>query len=205
MKPLLSVIIFLLVFTLGSPLSYSEDSESTNSPQLHPLIPFTSKTDMVMCTDVMDMEEIFNNSLECTLNSLYPDTTPLITVEQYTLLRSIISHCYVITPASPDIYSTDSYNYIKEFHFFGGSILGFYDPRLLTTYITQNVDMVAITEHELQHHILNVLGVEDGDHTNGVWFQCRPPRYTPSKEAERGNPYKKSGKFVADVESFPKL
>lgn len=180
-------------------------SESPNKPKLHPLIPFTAEKHMKMCSDVMDIEQIYQDSLSCTLSTLYPDSTPDIPVEKLEKLHDIVNSCYVVTNTSPDIYSTDEFNYIKQYHFFGNPILGFYDPRLFVTYITENVDMVEITEHEIQHHILNVLEVNDGDHTHPVWYACRPPRYSPSEEARKGNPYKKTGKYASDIEGFPSL
>lgn len=178
---------------------------SSSKKQLHPLIPYTSEKDMKMCAEVMDIEKIYSDSLSCTLSTLYPNSTPDIQQEKLDALHAIVDKCYVITNTSPDIYSTDEFNYIKEYHFFGNPILGFYDPRLKVTYITQNTDIVEITEHEIQHHILNVLEIPDGDHTHPVWYNCRPPRYSPSEEARKGNPFKKTGKFIRDIEGFPSL
>ena len=180
-------------------------SSGKSKIQLHPLIPFTAEKDMRLCEEVMDIEKIYSDSLSCTLSTLYPNSSPSISEEKLNELHAIVNNCYVITNTSPDIYSTDEFNYIKEYHFFGGAILGFYDPRLKVTYITQNVDMIEITEHEIQHHILNVLEIPDGDHTHAVWYNCRPPRYSPSEEAKKGNPFKKTGKFARDVEGLPVL
>jgi hypothetical protein len=165
------------------------------TPRPHPMIPFTSPSDMVMCSEVMDIEKVFSDSLACSLNSISPDAPVDISDEKMKELRSIIDNCFVLTPSSPDVYSTDEFNYVNRFLFFGSAVLGFYDPQIQVTYITQNIDSIEITEHEVQHHILNVLGIEDGDHTHSVWSDCRPPRYTPSEEAKKGNPYKKPSFF----------
>lgn len=194
------IVSILLLILTATPVA-----SASLSPKLHPMIPFTTSEHMKMCSEVMDIEKIYQDSLHCTIHTLYPEDVALISEEKVKALHDIVDNCFVITNKSPDIYSTEEFNYVKQYHFFGMPILGFYDPRLKVTYITENTDMIEITEHEIQHHILNVLEIGDGDHTHPVWSSCRPPRYSPSEKARKGNPYKKTGKYVKDVEGFPSL
>lgn len=191
--------LFLCIFIPNSGFS-----DSPKVGPMHPYIPFTASRHIVRCGEVFDAVQALEDALACAENVL-----PNVKAEEFKeAMGSILDSCYVIKAKSPDVYSTDFFNYIREFHFFGGSVLGFYDPGLKITYLVENVDVVEIGRHEFQHHMLRVLGIPEGDHNHSIWYTCEPPRYTPSARAKRGNPHKKlRGQKVesAEVAGIPRL
>ena len=163
-------------------------------PEVYPKLFFTKRIHVVECSKMFNAEQEYWRSFACTLKSDESLYAPVS--EKWDELKHI-PECSIILSESPDVISGKYINYV-QLGFQGGHVLGFYVLRSKNTFIVQNFDMEQVWRHEVQHHILNVLNIEDS-HSHAVWSTCEPRYYTASKEVkETGSLYKKRNLLITE-------
>ena len=180
---------FLVLFVLTEPrilmgrgLPYIEEYQA---PEVHEIMPHTKWGHMKPCSEFMNEQEEFNKALQCANEKAWPDS-PLEGKEHLPLVPP---RCFVVSTASPDVFSADdgSFNFIPLIGPFGleGGIVGVYQQESMTVYVVENTDMNAVYRHELQHYFLHLHNpeTEGGGHDQHIWSVCEPPYYTPSDKA----------------------
>lgn len=162
---------------LLSPIEFSKISK----PQIiHPFILNTKWSHLRPCSVDLDELKEFRKSLAC-WNSVYPENKLF---EDYTEIEVALPRCYIITTASPDIYSGKT----LRFNFIHGLLvqftLGFYDFRYKTIYVVENIDSDIIYRHELQHYFLDFMEKRGGSgHDQEIWKKCEEATYSPTDES----------------------
>lgn len=191
---LLPTIIFIVLLTKGvieipGPILVPKLAHNNN---VHELIPHTRWEHLKPCGAIFDEEKEFKKALQCVNKKVWP-STPLPSDRE----SLSIPRCFIISTASPDIFSgtySQLFNFIPVMTPFGpGAVLGVYQPETKTVFIVENVDSAMIYRHELQHFFLHLhdpdakIGGElahGGGHFQPIWDECEPPYYSPTKRSE---------------------
>jgi hypothetical protein len=137
----------------------------------------TEWTHLVPCGVYLNELEEMKTALQCVNSKVYKDSK----IPENT----VIPRCFVVTAASPDVYSVGGVNFIPLITLFEkGSILGYFDTDTNTVFVVENLDIKKVYRHELQHYFLKLKGGTGGGHDQDIWKQCEEPYYDKSDKVK---------------------
>lgn len=178
----------LVLYTLSTPVvKLNRAISGVKTPQkeiVHEMIPNTKWIHTLPCGQFFNEQAEFEKSKSCA-NKYYQNDQ---------ISNSIIPRCYVISAASPDVYSSESgeiFNFVPVSSSSGiAAVVGVYEPFSRTIFLVENRDLSEVYRHELQHFFLHHMDPQSlgAGHHQEIWTRCEP-RYYRSKrftEAHKG-------------------
>jgi hypothetical protein len=171
---------------------------------VYPKLRFTTKENLTPCSKLFDTQSEYIESIKCTASSDLEVHKRLLLGGLDKLIE--MPECNIINVDSLDVYSGKRFNYIT-FGYFSGHVLGFYTLRTRKVFMVKQrlEDLKTTWRHEVQHHVLNVLGIKDKGHSHVVWSKCEKRYHTPSPESYKyGNPDEKAFELLI-VKRFERM
>ena len=178
----------LVLYTLSTPVVKLSRAISEvkipRSEMVHEMLPKTRWNHILSCGQFFNEQEQFDIAKSCAVK-LWNDPKSV---------DSIIPRCYVVSSASPDVFSSKKEEGDPPFNFVPvagqsgiSAVVGVYQPSTMTIFLVENSDMEDVYRHELQHHFLHdrFPETQGSGHFQDIWSQCESQYYRSERFSKR--------------------